>query len=178
MDNLSDEQLIAKYLAGEEAALNILVGRYAGFAYGMALRYVKDAAQAEDVVQEAFIKVWKNLHKFKADKKFKAWLAVIVKNTALDWCRKRQIAPLSEVENVLTDKTFSLEENLDNKILGEQISIARKILVPKYNLIFSLRHDRDFSFNQIAAALGEPLNTVKSRYHRAVIRLRKALGNN
>ena len=119
----SDEQLIAEYLSGDEKSLEILFGRHLKPIYSFTYRYVGGGQDAEDVTQEVFVKVWKNLHKFDPHRQnkspapyrtskassgsgFKTWIFSIAKNTAIDFLKKSRSAsggkkaiPFSKFEN-------------------------------------------------------------------------------
>lgn len=189
----SDQQLIADFLAGNEKSLEILIQRYLKPIYGFVYRYVGNAPEAEDITQETFVKVWKNLKKFDRSKSFKTWIFTIAKNTSLDFLKKSQsasggkkIIPFVDFENnkgenkfieTLADSSPLPDELLERAYIGKMLEAAINKLFPKYRLVLSLRRNGHFTFNEIAEALGEPLNTVKSRYRRALIMLKKLLSN-
>lgn len=177
-----DNQLIKRYFKGDNQALEILIKRHVDAVYGFALSYVKSPAEAEDVAQESFIKVWKKLKQYDQTKSFRAWLMTIVKNTALDHLKKKQAVPFSSFENEAGENvllsTFKSDlpspqaEMMQNELAAEMAG-ARSGLSPKYQKVLDLKVDNDFTFREISQALMEPLNTVKSRYRRAL----EALGH-
>ncbi len=187
----SDNQIIEAYLAGDEKSLEILINRYLKQIYGFVYQYVNNRQEAEDITQEVFVKVWRNVKKpvfgfsrgFNPKKgKFKTWLFTIAKNTSLDFLKKKKPLLFSEFENekgvnVLVE-TLSDESPLPEEITGEKearqaLDSVIKNLPPKYRLILSLRRNNDFSFREISEILKEPLNTVKTRYRRALAMLKK-----
>ena len=95
MKQLSDEHLVSKYLSGEKEALEILIRRYLKPVYGFVYKYTGGVSETEDISQDVFIKVWKNLKKFDQVKNFKTWLFTIAKNTTLDFLRKKKMIPFS-----------------------------------------------------------------------------------
>jgi RNA polymerase sigma-70 factor, ECF subfamily len=186
MDNYTDEQLIKEYLAGDEKALESLVAHYLNGIYNFSFRLSRDASQAEDITQEVFIKVWKNLKKFDREKSFKAWIFRIARNTAIDYLRRKKIFVFSDLENdesensiinnipdpmPLPDKIF------DRQNLKEELDIAIKKLPSIYQTIVILHGLEELSFQEISEVLSEPLNTVKSRYLRALSKLRSIMIN-
>ena len=184
MQDRSDSQLIADYLAGDEKSLEVLFGRYLKPIYSFAYRYVGGGQDAEDITQEAFVKVWRNLKKFDQSKSFKTWIFSIAKNTAIDFLKKKKSIPFSEFkneegENMLTE-TLADPSPLPNKLL-ERSSITQMInsaiekLSPKYRMVLFLRYNDHFNFREIAESLGEPLYTITSRHRRALIQLKKIL---
>jgi len=182
----SDQQLIAQMLKNDQAATAALVKRYLNLVYHICRHYVPDRDEAEDVVQDTFVKVWKNLKKYQPEKSFKAWLAEIAKNTALDWLKKKKPAPFSALDNqtekmnfidLIPDHALSASELIDNNLVTAKIKSAIASLPNLYQDIIVLRHDNNLSFREIAVAGGESVNTVKSRHRRAVSRLRKLLAD-
>jgi len=181
-----EAQLIAKYLAGDEKSLEILIKSYLKPIYSFVYRYVRNEQEAEDITQEVFVKVWRNLKKFDQDKSFKTWIFSIAKNTSIDWLRKKKAIPFSNFENKegkniltekLTDPAPLPNEILERVGIAETLNAAMSQLIPKYRIVLSLRYNNYFTFGEIAESLGEPLHTVKSRYRRALIQLRKLLPN-
>jgi RNA polymerase sigma-70 factor (ECF subfamily) len=176
---LTDQEIIRRYLKGDEKSLEILIARYLKPIYGFIYKNVGDTAAAEDVTQEVFVKIWKNLKKFDQKKDFKPWIFQIAQNASIDYLRKKKTIPFSRFENekgqnVLTenikDETPDLLEVLnDKKILAE----VMEILPEKDRKLISLRHGDGLSFREIAEIYEESINTIKSRYRRIIINIRK-----
>lgn len=184
MENYSDEQLIIKFLKGDEESLEILIKRYLKPIYSFVYRYVGNYQEAEDITQEVFVKVWRNLKKFKPEYKFKTWIFAIAKNTSINWQKKKRTIPFSVLDN--KNEGFSFSETikdpapLPNELLEKQdivgsLNKALEILSPKYRMVLFLHYNDHFTFREIAEVLGELLNTIKSRHRRALIMLRKLL---
>jgi len=161
----TDEQLATNYLKGDEESLEILIKRYLKPIYSFSFRFVGDSQEAEDITQEVFVKVWRNLKKFDKNKKFKTWIFTIAKNTCLDWQKKKKTLPLFFAENI-EDPSPILNEPLD-RIL-ERIS-------PKYRMVLFLRYNDHFTFREIAESLGESIDTIKTRHRRGIATLKKLL---
>lgn len=181
---LSDEQLIANYLKGDEKSLEILVKQYLKPIYSFVYHYVGEAGEAEDVTQEVFARLWQNIKKFNPQKSFKTWIFSIAKNAAIDFLRKKKAVPLSDFEDekgenflaeTLADSTPLPDELFDQQDLAQKLTVAINKLSPKYRLALLLRYNDHFTFQEMAECLGEPLDTIKSRYRRALIILRKLL---
>jgi len=176
MKNFTDEQLVKSYLKGDEKALEEIVRRYLPLIYNFSRRYSGDPDNASDIAQEVFVKVWKNLKKFNTSRNFKAWLFTIAKNTALDWLKKRNTMPVSLLlEDIADSEQISIFDKIEQKSLSQDLLLAIKKLPPKYSSIINLRHKDDLNFREIADFLNESINTVKSRYRRGLIILKKAL---
>ncbi|MDP2630883.1 MAG: sigma-70 family RNA polymerase sigma factor, partial [Candidatus Uhrbacteria bacterium] len=108
MHKASDNELISSYLSGNEQALESLIQRYLKLIYSFVYRYTGDAASADDLTQEVFVRVWRNLKRFDQEKSFKTWLFAIAKNAALDLLKKKKAIPFSafddaEGNNVVVD---------------------------------------------------------------------------
>jgi len=196
MHKRSDKQLIADYLKGDEKSLEILIRQYLKPIYGFVYRYVGNSGDAEDITQDIFIKVWRNLKRFDKKKKFKTWVFSIAKNTSIDWLRKSRSAsggkkaiPFSNFfaqggsafggENpfirTLIDPAPLPDELSERRSVAQILQSAIEKLLPKYRLVLSLRYSDNLNFREIAERLKEPLDTVKSRHRRALIILKKLL---
>lgn len=182
MNILTDEQLIEKYLKGDEKSLEQLIKRYFSLIFAYVKKYVGDNDNAADITQETFVKVWKNIRSFDRSKSFRSWIFTISKRTAIDWLRKNKALPFSaierEEENIadsLIDNSQSIIEQLISYESSQQFTLAVAKLPPDYGSVINLRINDDLSFREIASKLKKPLNSVKSRYRRGLILLRKFL---
>lgn len=183
---LQDSELVARALAGDERAFNLLVERHLQAVYTFCLRYTGSKEDAQDAAQETFVKAWRNLKRFDTKKSFRTWCFAIAKNSATDLMRKRKTVPFSKFDasddsNVLTD-TLADPEPLPEEIF-ERASLAQEVHTALENLpardrtILSLRYEEEQSFEDIAKILRVPANTVRSLHRRALIQLRKLLPN-
>lgn len=181
----NDQQLIVAFLHGNEQALGVLIGSYLKPIYNFVARYVGDGIEAEDLTQEIFVKMWRNLHKFNQAKSFKTWLYTIARNTALDYFKRNKTVLLSAFEdengenvllNRLADPSANLGEMFEQRELADYLRSAVARLTPKYQKVVNLHINEQLSFIEIARYLHESIDTVKSRYRRALLRLRDVLG--
>lgn len=184
MDQYSDAQLADSFLKGSEEAFKILAERYLKLVYNIAWQYAENKAAAEDLTQEVFVKVWKNLNRFDRNKSFKAWIAKIAKNTGLDHVKKKQDIPFSLLSGAgtaggllesLINSNATLAEEFDRKLLGQKFMEAIEGLPNQTKDVLISKLEADETFDQIASKTGESINTVKSRYRRGIIHLRKLL---
>jgi len=181
MDNLSDQELVKAARGGEAAAFDVLVRRHAGCVYRFAFRLVRDAPTAEDIAQETFLKIWRNLKRFDVQKPFKAWMFRIARNTAFDWLKKKRAYAFSELEedgdalglDDVADEAPLPDESVLSQELRDELASALDRLSPRAKSVVMLHDLEELTFQEIAEACEEPLNTVKSRYRRALGELRK-----
>lgn len=176
---IEDEKLIQLYIKGDEKSLEILIGRYLKMIYSFVYKNVGSQAEAEDITQEVFVKVWKNIKKFDQKKSFKPWVYQIAKNTSIDFLRKRKIIPFSKFENekgqnMLVDNMPATPDNLLENLSDKNVLAgAMQGLSEKEQKIINMRHRDGMSFKEIAEVLQESINTVKSRYRRTLANLKK-----
>jgi len=178
-----DRKLIKDYLEGDEEAFDFLVKKYTNAIYNYIFRFCFNQEEAKDLTQETFVKAWKNVKKFKTDGNFKAWLFSIAHNTAIDWLRKKKSYSFSQIdlnddgkfEQSIADLEPLPDEIFSKKELAEEIEKALNLLEPDDRTIILWHHFEDFSFDEIGQMLGKPLNTVKSRYRRALQIVRQHL---
>ena len=173
----SDQELIQLYLKGREDALELLIRKYLKPIYGYVFRFVQNQQDAEDLTQEIFLKMWRNLKKFKKGKSFKSWLFKIAKNTCFDFLRKKKRDLALNLENldILADFAPSLIEEVEKENLIEKLKKEIEKLPYKMKEIMLFYYEIGLNFREIAEILEEPINTVKSRHQRAIIFLKKAL---
>jgi len=178
---LTDEQLLAKYTAGDRHALDELFNRHREPAFRVAYRLLGQEADALDAVQEAFVKVILHLDGFERRSSFKTWLLRVVSNAALDLARKRsRRGPLPENEDcgevdsglMVQDDPARGMENADlrkalDKALAEIPDVQRQTLI--------LHVEGDLSYKEVAEVLGISIGTVMSRLFYARQRLKMAL---
>ena len=180
----TDAELAVRAKAGDEDAFRALVERHLRTAYDFAFRYLGGRDEADDVVQEAFIKAWKALRRYDVTRSFRTWLITIVRNTALDAVKKRREPLISEFDaedgsnalfDALEDPAPLADELLARKGVREELDTALATLSPDRRMTVIL-HDRDeMTFEEIAVVMKTPMNTVKSWYRRSLKVLRAFL---
>lgn len=179
-----DAELITQHDTGDTAAFDTLVKRALPQVWRFARRMVGSDDEAEDVVQETFVKAWRYLPRFERGKNFRTWVLSIARNTAIDMLRKKRGITLSRFDddeggNVLID-TLADDELLPDELAvrAENAETLERVIVqlpdPAREIIL-LRYQEGLTFEEIAESIGEPLNTVKSRGRRALVALKKLL---
>jgi RNA polymerase sigma-70 factor (ECF subfamily) len=172
------QQLIRNAQQGDQEAFRQLVEKHQQFAYNVAFRFLTNQEDARDVVQECFIRVWKNLHKFDARKRFTTWLYKIITNLCYDDMRraynKYKCDPLEKEDSFtnLTDQTDA-EQELSNADLAEKIKCLSAHLKPRQRVVFVLRDLQDVDMDDIAEVLNTSVSTVKSNLYYARQNIRK-----
>jgi RNA polymerase sigma-70 factor (ECF subfamily) len=181
----SDHELVCAALHGEHSAFVVLVERYAGPVYKFSYRYVRNGPDAEDAAQETFLRVWKNLKQFDQSKNFKTWIFTIAKNASLDILKKRKPMPFSQIaeEDDAIDAVLApyvavpnqSEAVFDQGLLKKNFDVALAKLPSHYRDVMVMRYTDNLKFREIAARLGEPIDTVKSRHRRGLALLRNMI---
>lgn len=172
---------------GDADAFNILVKENLTMVLNFVYRFVYDTEMAEDITQEVFIKVWKNICKYDETKNFKSWLFSIAKNTAIDYTRKRKTIPFSSFENI--DESNSFIENIQDEnfnLLNEAILNDKKNYIlkeinnlnAKQQLVLYLYYYEEMNFAEIAKILNISVNTIKSQHLRGIKTLKKIMHPN
>ena len=174
---LSDKELIERYLKGDEKSLEILIQNYLKVIYSFIFKFVLCQQDAEDLTQEVFLKMWRNLKKFKKEKNFKSWLFTIAKNTCFDFLRKKKKNLALNLENleIIADFAPSFIEELEKENWAEKIKREIKKLPFKMQKVLDLYYNFGLNFREISEILKEPVNTIKSRHNRAIYKLKKSI---
>lgn len=168
---LNELDLIQACIRGEREMQECLYNRFSPLMYSVCLRYSGNSYDAQDLLQEGFIKVFKNLHKFRHDGSFEGWVRRIFVNTSIEHFRKKShMYSVSEIEGVtIEDKDSSVLDNLAEKDI---MAIIHQ-LSPGYKAVFNLHVIEGYSHKEIAVMLGINEGTSKSQLARAKGVLRK-----
>jgi len=176
MKGLSDPELVRHILAGSQEAFRELVARFERPVFGLIVRMVGDPDTAEDLAQEVFIKAYRALGSYDPSRKFASWLFKIAHNATIDHLRRAapETVPLSTDEeggdllatlaDAAAESPASAAERHD---LARALERAIAALRADYREAVVLRYVEGLSYEEIAAALAQPLGTVKTNLHRA-----------
>jgi RNA polymerase sigma-70 factor (ECF subfamily) len=186
----SDEMLMIRYQRGDRQAFATLLRRYSRPLHNFALRQLRDPALAEDVTQEAFLKLVKSAAEFKHEARFSTWLYTITRNLCIDQMRRashRRHASLDQPsgthDRVVADTVADQHPaaSAERSAVGSEMKscIVRAVdgLPEEQREVFLLREVAHLRFSEIAVVTGVPENTVKSRMRYALERLRDALAD-
>ena len=186
MDNdfkFSDEELILRFQKGDEQSYIELVNRYRDRLINFIYRFVNDIESAEDIVQDALLKVYTHKHYYKNIAKFSTWLYTIAGNLAKTELRKKKTRKVTNLSQMgPEDKDYELTSNepetdkaTQNEYLEKRIQIAINKLPLHFKTVTILREIQELSYEEISKIVDVPLGTVKSRINRAHLQLQKEL---
>jgi RNA polymerase sigma-70 factor (ECF subfamily) len=163
--HVTESDLILGSIRGERRMQELLYKTYAPKMYGVCLRYSGNADDAQDILQEGFVKVFRNLPRFRGDGSFEGWIRRIFVNTAIEhYRRKVNMYPVTEnQENTIEDKDWTAFDRLALKDLLEII----QELSPGYRTVFNLYVVEGYTHKDIADMLGISEGTSKSQLARA-----------
>lgn len=174
-----DEALVIRAQQGDQAAFAALVNRHGEYVYNLALRVIRQPAEAQEVAQEAFVRAWRGLPNFQRTAQFHTWLYRIVVNLCYNRLPQLKQELLILVPDAaahqLADPQQQVEANLLSSELTAVLHQAIDALPQHYRLLITLRHRQELSYNEIVDITGLPLGTVKTGIHRARALLRTAL---
>lgn len=177
--NWTDEEIIEKILNPETKnyGFNILMQMYQEKVYWIIRRMLVDHEESNDIAQEVFVKVWKNLDKFKGDSKLYTWIYRIATNEALTQLRKKKkrfFVPIVDVENELAQSLQSDEQYSGDEI---QMKLQKAILTlpEKQRLVFNMKYFEEMKFKDMSEILETSVGGLKAQYHHAVKKIEKIL---
>lgn len=163
MENLDD--ILEGCKEGKRLAQNALYKTFASKMYATCLRYAKDSTEAEDVLQDGFIKVFQNIVNFKNEGSLEGWIRRIMVNTALEKFRKKNILyPVGEVYEYAKDMK---QDNVEHELHAEELMKVINKLSPGYKMVFNLYAIEGYSHKEIAEQLNINEGTSKSQLARA-----------
>jgi len=172
IQKIPDEELVERARHGNQEAFSEIVKRYQNKIYSYASRLVGNRDEAEDLTQEVFIKVYKNLYGFDIKRKFSSWIYRIAHNESVNHIKKRSYFKILSIEqNDFLKNTMSSTENLIEEIIQKESSEKiRKLLDKisfKYKEVLVLRYFEEKSYEEMSDILRIPTNTVGTLINRA-----------
>lgn len=163
---ISETDLISGCIQGDRQMQEELYNRFSGKMYAVCLRYANNPDDAQDLLQEGFVKVYRNLHRFRAEGSFEGWIRRVFINSSIEHFRKKSLQ-LSKVsdreENTIEDTDISALDNLAEKDI---INLIQQ-LSPGYRTVFNLYVIEGYSHREIGEKLGISEGTSKSQLARA-----------
>ena len=187
---MDESALIRAAQSGDERAFEELVRLYDQSVLRLALNLLRSPEDASDIYQEAFLRVYKNLHSFRFDCSFHTWLYRIVTNLCLDALRRRKVrkeeGTVVETSEGVLDRMDTIEEERadgdpQRRLLSEQLQRRIKVvladLTPRERMVFEMRHYQGMRLRAIGESLGTSEEAAKNCLFRATQKMRAALGD-
>jgi len=186
MDNqfrYTDEELIARFQEGDEQAYTELVNRYRNKLITFVYRFVNEFEQAEDIVQDALLKLYTHKHYYRNIAKFSTWIYTIAGNLAKTELRKKKQRKVTSISQMgPEDRDYELpsgapdtDETAQSEYIEKTIQAAIQKLPLHFRTVTILRDIQELSYEEISKIVDVPLGTVKSRINRARLQLQKEL---
>ncbi len=170
----SDLSLVAGVRARDESAMAGLYDRYSSLVYAVALRVLGDTGQAEDVLQEIFMQLWRSPSSFDSARgSMGAWLSVIARNRSIDALRKRR--PETNIEDVVLSVEPNFADNADRNRALAQVRGALTAMPEAQRSALEMAFFEGLTHTEIASKTGEALGTIKTRIRAGLAVLRKAV---
>ena len=172
----SDEQLLEAIARSDLRALEALYERYKGAGYSLAYRIVGERGAAEDVLQDAFLAVWRRARSFRVERgSVRTWLFSVVHHRAIDRLRASAsgaaVVPLEELTDRASDQP-AVWQQVWRGLRGEQVREALERLTPEQKKSIELAYFSGYTQSEIAELMGVPLGTVKGRMRNGLLKLR------
>jgi RNA polymerase sigma-70 factor (ECF subfamily) len=171
---MDDATLVKECVIGNPRAQRALFDKFASKMLGVCIRYAKDTEQAEDILQDGFVKVFSKLKDFKNEGSLEGWIRRVMVNTALDQIRKNG-KMLGDVST--DDVAYKLEDNdpIVETLMAEDLMKMIKAMPDGYKVVFNMFAIEGYSHAEIADTLGITESTSKSQYSRARAYLRERI---
>jgi len=180
----SDKQLVARTVGGDVGAFNDLVSRWEGPLYKFVYRYLGDAEEARDICQEAFIRAYTNLDRYRGQAKFSSWLYQIALNQCRSQFRKKRSRPTISLDDDQGPRLHLVpgaQEQPDESAIKTQRARALRAALSRLpdaqRTVIILKEYHGLKFREIAEILGTPESTVKSRLYHGLENLGRSLGH-
>ena len=184
--NLSDEVLFERIISKDVDAFSVLYDRYSPVLYGLALKILQEQTKAEDVLQEVFLKIWRNAAQFDKQRgSLRGWMIRICRNTCIDLLRARRIP---EDSSVALNETYARQDNMiasenpaekvNYQEMHALVCKALEALPAEQSLLIEMAYFKGLSQSELAKKLNLPLGTVKTRMRLAMKKLRESLITN
>jgi len=182
-----ERSLIRRAQRGDRAAFDSLVRRYDQEVLRMALRIVQSHEEAQDLYQEAFLKVYRSIGRFRLDSKFSTWLYRVVMNVCLDHLRRQKSrgeTQMPEGEDGQPDYLQSIPESraalhpgrsYEARVIGDRLQLAMTRLSPRERVVFELKHCQGMKLREIGELCGTSEEAAKNSLFRALQKLRTDL---
>lgn len=183
MGHVNERDIIEQVRTGNTRQYSLLVDRHKDQAFTLAVRLTGDNEEAEELVQDAFLRAFKNLDQFRGDAKFGTWFYRILYNLCMTKVTRRRGKPEQldvtdekALDNLLVDEDEpSIHERLEDEELQQMIAGEIERLPEKFRSVITLFYVQEMSYEEIVSVLGSPIGTVKTNLFRARALLRERI---
>ncbi len=174
-ENLSDNELVKAIRKGQHEKYGELTERYKGRLFAYLYRFVGQKEEAEDLLQDVFIKAFKNLRSYDSRRKFSSWIYRIAHNEAINYVKRKSLKRFISWENVTLSKDLlstsgsgeGAEDAWIRKEANTEVEKALDKLSPKYKQVLVFRYYFDQTYEEMSEIIGKPVNTVGTLINRA-----------
>ncbi|MBN2357021.1 sigma-70 family RNA polymerase sigma factor [candidate division KSB1 bacterium] len=182
---ISDEELIKRFQDGDLYAFDLIVSRYKDQLFNFTYRFLGSAQEAEDVVQETFLRIFRNRFAYRQIAKFSTWIYTIAGNLAKTELRKRKRRKIVYISDLgFDDKEYEIEDvkanterEVESSLAEKHIQKAIEELPERFRKVILLVDVQELPYEEVSKILHLPLGTVKSRINRARLKLQAKLGD-
>lgn len=182
-ERLSDEEVIARFQGGDLTAFDVIVARYKQPLIQYVIQFVGETSDAEDIVQDTFVKIFRRKQAYRSIAKFSTWLYTVAGNFAKSELRKRKRQAQQSISSLTENDPYfevmetraAADEMTDRQFKKDILRKAIQRLPKRFQDVIRLREIEHLSYDEIAARTKLSLGTVKSRVNRARLRLQKEL---
>jgi RNA polymerase sigma-70 factor (ECF subfamily) len=175
---LNDDSIIEGCVAGKRIAQSALYRKYATVMMAVCLRYAQNRDEAEDILQEAFLKIFQNISSYRKEGSFEGWMKRVMINHALNYYRRNRKLPfLEDIASINETEIMEKEEQpaIHAPVSAEKLTALIQLLPPGYRMVFNMYVFEEYSHKEISAELNISENTSKTQLLKARRMLRKKL---
>ena len=173
--DITDEELVNALITKDKDSVGILYDKYSAFLFGIINRIVNSDETSEDLLQEVFVKIWKNIGSYDSSKgKLITWMANISRNLAIDKIRSKDYKN-SKQNHDIENYVNKIEDERNDSFKPEFVGVKEMLnkLMPEQRTIIDLVYFQGYTQNDVSVKLGIPLGTVKTRIRSAILKLRE-----
>jgi RNA polymerase sigma-70 factor, ECF subfamily len=169
------EMTLERASQGDQSAFADIVREHQAMVYGLAVHFLRDRALAEELAQEVFLELYRNLGSIRSPEHLNFWLRKVTSNRCVDQARRRAIRPKVGLDDVPEAATAASADPPSDPMLSEALRKCVGALPETPRMVLVLRYQEDLDPSEIAAVLDMPVNTVKSHLQRSLALLRAKL---
>lgn len=175
MSNLPEPEIIENAIAGDKQAFRMLVEKHQAFAYSLSYRFLLNQSDAQDITQEAFIRLWRNISRYRPEIKLTTWLYKIITNLCLDYLKSKHGKQSRRIQGIDTHRVIVEPAMADQQMLNVEFrTIVLKMaeqLTPKQKAVFILRDMEELEVKEVCDILSMSAANVKSNLYYARVKM-------